>query len=81
MRIDTVLLPCRIGDTMYGIRCFHGVPSIQKGEVSEMFYSKEMDLIIVLKYVCRGKLGSKIFHTYEEASKYLEERGKKDEKW
>ena len=76
-----VSLPCKIGDTMWGIRNFKGFPSVQRGEVSEMFFSSDMELVIVLKYICRGTLGKRVFRTSEEAYKYLEKVAKsKNEK-
>lgn len=62
-----VLLPCEIGDTMYGVRNYKGKKHIQSGIVSEMYYTKDMRLQIVLKYVCRGEFGRVIFLNKEDA--------------
>lgn len=64
-------LPCKIGDTVYGIRRWHGTKIAKAGTVSEMFYTQEGKLMIVVKYVCRGHWGEKIFRTLEEAEAAL----------
>lgn len=67
-------LPCKIGDTVYGIRRYHGVRKVQSGIVSEMYFSQKNRLIIVIKYVCRGYWGENIFGSQEEAEAALKER-------
>ena len=63
-------LPCKIGDTVYGIRRYQD--RIVKYEtVSEMFYNQNMELIIAIKNVCRGCWGKQIFGTREEAEAAL----------
>lgn len=64
-------LPCKIGDTVYGTRRWHGTKIAKAGTVSEMFYTQEGKLMIVVKYVCRGYWGEKIFATLEEAEAAL----------
>ena len=66
-------LPCKIGDTVYGIRRFHGDRIVKAGTVSEMFYNQNMKLIIVIKNLCRGFWGENIFGTKEEAEAALKE--------
>lgn len=66
-----ISLPCKIGDTVYGIRRWHGTKIAKAGTVSEMFYTQEGKLMIVVKYVCRGHWGEKIFATLEEAEAAL----------
>lgn len=60
-------LPCKIGDTLYGIRRFYNGMRVLRGKVSEMYYGDEMRLCIVLKNACRGEFGKTIFLTREEA--------------
>lgn len=67
-------LPCKIGDTVYGIRRYQGVGKVQSGIVSEMYFSQKNRLIIVIKYVCRGYWGENIFGSQEEAEAALKER-------
>ena len=66
-----IKLPCKIGDTVYGTRRWHGTKIAKAGTVSEMFYTQEGKLMIVVKYVCRGYWGEKIFATLEEAEAAL----------
>ena len=63
-------LPCKIGDTVYGIRRYQD-RIVKAGTVSEMFYNRDGELIIAIKNVCRGCWGRQIFGTYEEAEAAL----------
>lgn len=67
-------LPCRIGDDMWCIRDFKGVKHPVKGKVSDMFFTSEMKLMIVVKYVGRGEYGKTVFPTNEEAEAEIERR-------
>ena len=67
-------LPCKIGDTVYGIRRYQGVRKVQSGIVSEMYFSQKNRLIIVIKHICRGYWGENIFGSLEEAETALKER-------
>ena len=66
-------LPCKIGDTVYGIRRYQGVRKVQSGIVSEMYFSQKNRLIIVIKHICRGYWGENIFGSLEEAEAALKE--------
>lgn len=65
--IDAIHIPCKIGQVVYGIRNYKGISSVQKGFVSEMFFTKDMKLMIVVKHICRGEWLEKVFPTYESA--------------
>ena len=65
-----ITLPCKIGDTVYGIRRYQD-RIVKSGTVSEMFYNQNMELIITIKNVCRGCWGENIFGTREEAEAAL----------
>ena len=67
-------LPCKIGDTVWCIRNFRGHKQPQKGIVHEMYFTKEMKLHIVVKYVGCGQWGEKIFPTREAAEEALKEK-------
>lgn len=67
-------LPCKIGDTVYGIRRYHDIRIVQSGIVSEMYFSQENRLIIVINHICRGYWGENIFGSFEEAKAALKER-------
>ena len=64
-----ITLPCKIGDTVYGIRRYQD-RIVKAGTVSEMFYNQDGELIIAIKNVCRGCWGRQIFGTLEEAEAY-----------
>lgn len=65
-----ITLPCKIGDTVYGIRRYQD-RIVKAGTVSEMFYNRDGELIIAIKNVCRGCWGKQIFGTREEAEAAL----------
>lgn len=69
------MLPCRIDDEMWAIRRYRGVLTAQKGFVSEMYFTKEMKLMIVVKHVARGVFGEKVFLTREAAEQALKQMG------
>lgn len=73
--IDAVPVPCKIGDVVYGVRDYKGKPNVQKGFVSEIFFTKEMKLMIVVKHVCRGHWNEKVFPTYEAAEAAIRKDG------
>lgn len=62
-------LPCRIGDTVFGVRPHNnGRFLVTSGVVYHMEYiGREMALSISLKNWCRGEWGKTIFGTKEEA--------------
>lgn len=67
-RKDAVEIPCKIGDVVWGIRNYKGIPTPQLGRVSEIFFvGSEMTLCIVVKSVCRGEWGKQVFATHKEA--------------
>ena len=63
-------LPCKISDTVYGIRRYQD-RIVKAGTVSEMYFNQNMKLVIVIKNLCRGFWGENIFETYEEAEAAL----------
>ena len=67
-------LPCKIGDTVYGIRRYYSERKVQSGVVSEMYFSQKNRLIIVIKHIGRGYWGESIFGSFEEAEAALKER-------
>lgn len=73
--IDAVPVPCKIGDEVYGIRNYKGKAVVQKGFVGEMFFRKDMKLMIVVKFVCRGGWLENVFPTYEAAESAMRKDG------
>lgn len=72
---DVVLVTCKIGDAVYGIRNYKGKTSIQKGFISELFFTKDMKLMVVVKHVCRGHWLEKVFPTREAAEAAMRKEG------
>ena len=73
-------VPCKIGDAVWTIRNYNGVPHPQQGFVSEMYFLADMKIRIVVKHLARGEWGKSVFPTYEAALQAIEERSKKHEK-
>lgn len=69
-----MIIPCKIGDTVWAIRNYKGVKQVLKGRVSEMYFIEGMRLCIVAKNISRGEWGKVIFPTLEEAEKALRRR-------
>ena len=72
--VDAVEVPCKIGDFVWAIRNFKGRKHPQRGVVSEMYFSNDMKLHIVVKYVARGEWGKTVFATDKEAYVAIGER-------
>ena len=66
-------LPCKMNDEVWAIRSYRGVTYPQKGFVNEMFFTKDMRLVIVVKNIARGEFGKKVFLTKEEAEQALKQ--------
>ena len=75
-----ITLPCKVGDTVWAIRDFKGIKHPQEGIVSEMYFTKEMKLHIVVKYVARGEFGKTVFLTREAAEAALAEENNEERK-
>lgn len=73
--VDAVELPCKMGDTVWGIKAFnHGRLLAKQGIVHQMFFGDDMRLCICVKDVCRGEWGKNVFATKEEAEVAIGER-------
>jgi hypothetical protein len=70
--------PCCIGDIMWCIRNQSGKWTAQSGIVNEMFYTSDMKLMIVVKYVGRGHYGDKIFSTLAECQAKADEMNRRE---
>lgn len=73
--VDAVELPCKIGDKVWIARRYKCHKRPRWGIVSEMFFTEDMELCIVVKGVARGKWGVDVFATCEEAQAEIERRG------
>lgn len=63
--------PCKIGDTVFGLRRMGERRLLKCGKVSAMFYNEDMELVIVASHVCRGLWGQHVFGTQAEAEEAL----------
>lgn len=70
MKID---IPCRVGDTVWGICKFGGKPRPMMGEVKEIYFP-DSDMIpgIKVKNVCIGQWGKSVFATEQEVHEAIE---------
>lgn len=64
---SSIDIPCRIGDQVWAIRNYKGVCHPQQGIVSELFFTPDMQLVIVVKHIARGEWGQAVFATKGEA--------------
>lgn len=72
--VDAVVLPCKVGDYVWGIKRWNrGIKAIQS-VVTQMYIVDDMRLSIVVKGVCRGEWGRNVFATKEEAEAAIGER-------
>ena len=70
-----VRLPCKIGDTAWGIKRRCGRRDVASGKVRQMYFVNDMGdmkLVITIYAVCTGEWGKQVFRTYEEAKAALE---------
>ena len=70
------LIPCRIGDTVWGLVHHGSLAWPKKGVVSHMCFVRmdsetKMRLSITVRGVCCGEWGKRIFPTEEEARAYM----------
>ena len=71
---NTISLPCKVGDTVFGIKRVGRGLKVVKGLVSEIYFVGDMEMVIVLRGYCRGKWNETIFGTKEEAEAELARR-------
>ena len=72
--VDAVEVPCKIGDFVWAVRNYKGHKHPQRGVVSDMYFSNDMRLQIVVKHVARGEWGKTVFATDKEAYDAIGER-------
>ena len=68
-----VIIPCKMGDTAYGIRNIRGHLLPMEGIVSEIYFTNDMQLVVALKNVSRGVWGERIFPTCQDAEARIRE--------
>lgn len=74
---DVIVPPCKIGDKVWAICNRGGVKRPQESIVSDMYFTKNMEIVIVARYVARGIWGKTVFLTEEEAERAL----RKEDDW
>ena len=73
--VDAMVLPCRMGDRVWGISNYCKGRKVRQGVVREMFFGEDMRLCICVKGVCRGEWGKNVFATKEAAGASLTMEG------
>lgn len=68
---EDINVPCKIGDAAWVIRSYKGKKHLQKGIISEMFFTDHMELMIVVKHIGRGIWGKSVFGTLQDGQKVL----------
>ena len=64
---DVVVLPCKMGDIVWGLKQYNHKLIVKQGTVHQMFFGEDMRLCVCVKNVCRGEWGQNVFATKEEA--------------
>ena len=74
---DVVRLPCRIGDKLWSFRKVVKDGKVtryaREGEVTQMLFTPDMELMLVLKNIGHRRFGVDAFYTREEAEWALKE--------
>lgn len=60
-------LPCKVGDEVWGIRSPWHRPSVKAGEVTEIYFTENMQMGVLVKGVGTCRWGLTAFLTQEEA--------------
>ena len=73
---DTLGVPCKMGDVVWGIKRFsHAHKEVRQGVVNQMYFGDDMRLCICVKNVCRGEWGKNVFATEAEALAKMDLKG------
>lgn len=65
--VEAVPLPCKVGDEVWCIRDTRIYNKPVKGVVTEIYFRDNMDMCIVVRCLCRGRWGERVFATEQEA--------------
>lgn len=65
--VDSIPLPCKVGDEVWCVRDTRVYNKPVKGIVTEIYFRDNMDMCIVVRRLCRGRWGERIFATEQEA--------------
>lgn len=69
-----VQLPCKVGDEVWCVRDTRVYNKPVKGVVSEIYFRDNMDMCIVVRHLCRGRWGERVFATEQEAQAAIDRR-------
>ena len=72
--VDAVALPCKVGDEVWCVRDTRVYNKPVKGTVTEIYFRDNMDMCIVVRRLCRGRWGERIFATEKEAQAAIDRR-------
>ena len=70
-----VVLPCKLGDSVWAIRSYKGNKKAMKGTVTDMCFVSGTTLSVAVGGVCRGEWGVKVFATREECERAIKDKG------
>lgn len=65
--VDAVALPCKVGDEVWCVRDTRVYNKPVKGVVTEIYFRDNMDMCIVVRRLCSGRWGERVFATEREA--------------
>lgn len=72
--VDAIALPCKVGDEVWCVRDTRVYNKPVKGVVTEIYFRDNMDMCIVVRRLCRGRWGERVFATEQEAQAAIDRR-------
>ena len=72
--VDAVAFPCKVGDEVWCVRDTRVYNKPVKGTVTEIYFRDNMDMCIVVRRLCRGRWGERVFATEQEAQAAIDRR-------
>ena len=72
--VEAVPIPCKVGDEVWCVRDTKAYQKPVKGVVSEIYFRDNMDMCIVVRRLCRGRWGERVFATEQEAQAAIDRR-------
>ena len=69
-----IQLPCKVGDEVWCLRDTRVYNKPVKGTVTEIYFRDNMDMCIVVRRLCRGRWGERVFATEQEAQAAIDRR-------
>lgn len=72
--VEAVAIPCKVGDEVWCVRDARVYNKPVKGTVTEIYFRDKMDMCIVVRCLCRGRWGERVFATEQEAQAAIDRR-------